>query len=586
MSYEVLARKWRPQLFDEVVGQSHVTETLRNAIRSKRVAHAYVFVGPRGVGKTSIARIFAKALNCQSGKGPDPCDQCDACREIRDGRNLDVIEIDGASNNGVDQVRDLRDNVRYLPSRGPYKIYIIDEVHMLSVGAFNALLKTLEEPPEHVKFFFATTEVQKIPATILSRCQRFDLRRIATRDISSHLAKLSTQEQVNVDEDALLAIARGAEGGLRDAESALDQLIAFRGKDIKEMDVLAVFGLVSRQVLDTMARAILAGDLPTLLQQVGELDAAGKDLQRLAQELLEYFRNLLVAASGSLALAAPDTTEAQAATLQELVASSTVPRLLGVADILLELQSQIRFALSRRTLLELTLMRCARAASTASLDDVLAQLERAKAALGGVPSPASAAPAYTATPPPAPMRSAVSPAPAPAAVASAPAPEPVAAAPAGDELQLLQGQWRALVDRVGQMAPLAKGYLIDAKPMQVSATRVTLGFDPEFGSNVQKINIGRNVQAIQKALEEKLGRQVMVDFKVLGAADATSLPADHKPAAPATTAPRAPASGPAPAAAAGNPSADRGRSRQAWVEDAAVKRTLETFHGDILDIRE
>ena len=565
MSYEVLARKWRPQLFDEVVGQSHVTETLRNAIRSKRVAHAYVFVGPRGVGKTSIARIFAKALNCQSGKGPDPCDQCDACREIRDGRNLDVIEIDGASNNGVDQVRDLRENVRYLPSRGPYKIYIIDEVHMLSVGAFNALLKTLEEPPEHVKFFFATTEVQKIPATILSRCQRFDLRRIATRDISSHLAKLSTQEQVNVDEDALLAIARGAEGGLRDAESALDQLIAFRGKDIKEADVLAVFGLVSRQVLDTMARAILAGDLPTLLQQVGELDAAGKDLQRLAQELLEYFRNLLVAASGSLALAAPDTTEAQAATLQELVASSTVPRLLGVADILLELQSQIRFALSRRTLLELTLMRCARAASTASLDDVLAQLERAKAALGGMPSPASAAPVHTATQPPAPMRSAVSPAPAPAAVASAPAPAPVAAAPVGDELQLLQGQWRALVDRVGQMAPLAKGYLIDAKPMQVSATRVTLGFDPEFGSNVQKINIGRNVQAIQKALEEKLGRQVMVDFKVLGAADATSLPADHKPA-PATAAPRAPASGPAPAAAAGNPSADRGRSPAVTVQ--------------------
>ena len=578
MSYEVLARKWRPQLFDEVVGQAHVTETLRNAIRSKRVAHAYVFVGPRGVGKTSIARIFAKALNCQSGRGPDPCDQCDACREIRDGCNLDVIEIDGASNNGVDQVRDLRENVRYLPSRGPYKIYIIDEVHMLSIGAFNALLKTLEEPPEHVKFFFATTEVQKIPATILSRCQRFDLRRIATRDISAHLAKLATQEEVKVDEDALLAIARGAEGGLRDAESALDQLIAFRGKDIQEADVLAVFGLVSRQVLDTMARAILAGDLPTLLQQVGDLDAAGKDLQRLAQELLEYFRNLLVAASGSLALAAPDTTAAQATTLQELVASTTVPRLLSVADILLELQSQIRFALSRRTLLELTLMRCARAASTASLDDVLAQLERAKSALGSLPPGSAPAPTLAPAPAPAPVRS-----PAPAAAAPPAAAVP---APPGDELQLVQTHWRALVERIGQMAPLAKGYLMDAKPVQVSATRVTLGFDPEFASNAQKINIGRNVQAIQKALEEKLGRQVSVDFTVLDAAAAASLPADHKPAARATASPRPAASVPAPANAEGNPSAERARSRQAWVEDAAVKRTLETFHGDILDIRE
>ena len=377
MSYEVLARKWRPQRFADVVGQGHVTSTLRNAIESKRVAHAYVFVGPRGVGKTSIARIFAKALNCQKGSSADPCDACDTCREIRDGRSLDVIEIDGASNNSVDEVRELRENARYLPSRGPFKIYIIDEVHMLSVSAFNALLKTLEEPPDHVKFFFATTEVQKIPATILSRCQRFDLRRISTRDIAGHLAKLAEQEQVKVDDDALLAIARGAEGGLRDAESALDQLIAFRGRDIKEADVLAVFGLVSREALDVMVKAILAGDAPALLGRIAELDAAGKDLQRLAQDLLEYFRNLLVAASGSIALAAPEATDAQVATLKELVGSTSLPRLLSVADILLDLQNQIRFALSRRTLLELTLMRCARAARTASVDEVLATLERA-----------------------------------------------------------------------------------------------------------------------------------------------------------------------------------------------------------------
>ena len=230
MAYEVLARKWRPQQFDDVVGQEHVTQTLKNAITSERVAHAYLFVGPRGVGKTSTARIFAKALNCEKGPTATPCDKCDSCREITAGNSLDVLEIDAASNTGVDNVRDLRENVRYAPARGPFKIYIIDEVHMLSVAAFNALLKTLEEPPAHVKFIFATTEPQKVPATILSRCQRFDLRRISMSDIVERLSEIAEAEKIEIDEDALLAIARGAEGGLRDAESALDQFIAFRGK--------------------------------------------------------------------------------------------------------------------------------------------------------------------------------------------------------------------------------------------------------------------------------------------------------------------------------------------------------------------
>ena len=252
MSYEVLARKYRPQQFAEVVGQEHVTRTLANAIASGRVAHAYLLVGPRGIGKTSIARIFAKAMNCAGGPRAEPCDRCDSCREIMAGRSLDVLEIDGASNNGVEQVRDLRDNARYLPARGPYKIFIIDEVHMLTINAFNALLKTLEEPPPHVKFVLATTEPQKVPATIASRCQRFDLRRIAAPAITRHLARIAEREGVEIAGDALLAIARGAEGGLRDAESALDQLMAFCSGKIEEADVLSIFGLASRRKLDEL----------------------------------------------------------------------------------------------------------------------------------------------------------------------------------------------------------------------------------------------------------------------------------------------------------------------------------------------
>src|SRR5262252_10461615 len=257
MSYQVIARKYRPQRFGDVVGQEHVTQTLSRAIEQQRIAHAYLFCGPRGTGKTTIARIFAKCLNCTNGPKVDFDDKDPRCQEIAEGRSLDVLEIDGASNNGVEQVRELRETCKYAPASSRFKIYIIDEVHMLSTAAFNALLKTLEEPPAHVKFLFATTDPEKVLPTILSRCQRFDLRRIPASLIVQHLAEIAAKEKVTIDAAALHAIARGADGGMRDAESTLDQLISFCGDKIEEADVLSMFGLTAQGALLDLSRAIL-----------------------------------------------------------------------------------------------------------------------------------------------------------------------------------------------------------------------------------------------------------------------------------------------------------------------------------------
>src|SRR5216110_1652617 len=294
MSYEVFARKYRPQTFDDLVGQAHVSRTLKNAVAQNRLAHAYLFVGPRGVGKTPTARILAKSLNCVKGPTVTPCGECDNCREIAAGNSLDVIEIDGASNNSVEDVRQLRDNVRYAPAKGRYKIYLIDEVHMLSQAAFNALLKTLEEPPEHVKFIFATTEPQKVLATILSRCQRFDLHRIPANLIAQHLQFIAKKEKITLEPAAAHAIARGAEGGMRDAESMLDQLVAFCGEKIAESDVLNVFGFTSAQAIANFIEQILRGETPTALELLYQQSESGKDMMRLMSDLIVYLRDLLV----------------------------------------------------------------------------------------------------------------------------------------------------------------------------------------------------------------------------------------------------------------------------------------------------
>lgn len=357
--YEVLARKYRPQSFSELTGQEHVSRTLQNAIDSGRVAHAFLFTGARGVGKTSTARILAKTLNCERGVNHEPCNVCPLCIEITKGSSTDVFEIDGASNTGVDDIRELRDNVKYLPSHSRYKIFIIDEVHMLSTSAFNALLKTLEEPPEHVKFIFATTEPHKLPVTILSRCQRFDFKRVPLAKIIARLRQIAEAEQIDISDAALALIARKGDGSMRDSITAFDQVLACCGNSVSDEDVVTLIGAVDRRLLAEMSDALFRRDTQSVLEGVKKVDAVGYNMRQFCQELIEHFRNMLVIRSVKKPEEILDLSESE---LQELTRQSESVSALDIQrrlSLFIKADGDMAYASFPRFVLELALLKAA-----------------------------------------------------------------------------------------------------------------------------------------------------------------------------------------------------------------------------------
>ena len=385
MSYLVLARKWRPQTFDDMTGQEHVVRTVANAIKQDRVAHAYLFCGPRGVGKTTAARLLAKALNCEKGPTPDPCGVCQACTEIAAGTSVDVAEIDGASNNGVENVREIRENAKYLPQRDRNKIYIIDEVHMLSTAAFNALLKTLEEPPGHVKFIFATTEAQKLPDTILSRCQRHNFRRIPAARMLERLREICTAEKAVLSDRALSLVVRQSEGGMRDALSLLDQILSACGPAPTDEAVADALGAVDRTLVQAFAEALVRRDARAVLTRVEEVFSRGVDLRRLAEEIALQLRHLFVAKS--LGAAPAELAESEQVALVALAKETDASTLARLFDIVHASIRSLANESQPRLVLEMALLKAIELAPGGSIPDLLARVEQ----LAGKHSPAAPA---------------------------------------------------------------------------------------------------------------------------------------------------------------------------------------------------
>ncbi len=506
-NYVVVARRYRPQTFTELLGQDHVAQALGGAIQTNRVGHAYLFTGARGVGKTSTARILAKALNCVRGPTTAPCNACDICEGISQGGDLDVLEIDGASNRGIDEIRELRQNVNVRPSRARYKIYIIDEVHMLTTQAFNALLKTLEEPPEHVKFIFCTTEADKIPITILSRCQRFDFAGIETRSIANRLAQIATAEGVQAEPEALAILARRANGSMRDSQSLLEQLLSFGGERITVEDVQRLLGTVGDERIGALVEAVLAHDAATAL---GELDRAfsqGVDPNLLMDQLLGYLRDLLVAAAGCGPEAFRFTSHAQhqqAVETGRRLGCDTVLALIQVVD---QTLSRMRYSTYGRTLAELAVVRLSRMENLVELSELLGQLRS-----GGeirVASPAGAnAVASSDVKKKAPDAAGM--------IASSAVPDTTVVAVNGEaELtaQTVEQVWREALSRVTDSVSVAAGFAESVR--LIGPHRLAVVFSAQYDSYAALCRKSDKLAKLEKAIAEVSGRIVRIDVEIL-----------------------------------------------------------------------
>ena len=519
MSYLSFSLKYRPRRFDDVVGQDHVAKTLKNALSQNRLAHAYLFTGPRGTGKTSTARILAAALNCAEGPTPEPCGVCDMCRSIALGNAMDVVEIDAASNTGVENIRDLRERVKFAPAEGRYKVYVLDEAHMLSQGAVNALLKTLEEPPPHVVFLLLTTESHKIIPTILSRCQHFEFRAITLADIAASLRRIAEQEQIQVDDSALMAIAQAAEGAMRDAQSIFDQVVAYADGPITIELVNEVLGVTDHALLSSITDQIISGDIVGCFASIDQAVSEGKDLVRLVEHLTIYLRDLLRlqvvgnSARGLGTVAKP--TEAMVEQAKSLGAS----RLMHAIRTLAELQSDLKHSSQHALLVELTLAQLAappkpkQAEQAVPSTPVAGQTARRELA-PAQPAAQPTAPASPGRPEPSrpePMQQEPSSTPAP------PPAQPVVASEAQLDLPTLLKHWPMMYDELRRMGHTPIGAILrDATPIAMSGDIFTIGFTARFHLN--RIE-GEYKKVVEQAAERLFARALRVNCKLFADAD-------------------------------------------------------------------
>jgi DNA polymerase-3 subunit gamma/tau len=537
--YTVVARRYRPQQFAELIGQEHVGEALTNALNTGRVAHAYLFTGARGVGKTSAARILAKALNCERGPTAVPCDRCASCLGVISGSDVDVLEIDGASNNKVEEIRDLRQGVGFRPTRGRFKIYIIDEVHMLSTSAFNALLKTLEEPPEHVKFILATTEVQKIPITILSRCQRFDFAHVGPGKIFDQLRRIVEREGHEADDDALRLVARRAAGSMRDSQSLLDQLLASSPGRLTAGHVGAVLGTAGDDRVIDLATAILAGDAKSALDLIGAWTERGLQVGELVDQLVEYWRALLLVSCGGPDVRELPVTPNQQEAVKKQAQTLRLDAILAALEVLTATKARMRGTTHTQVLLEMAVVRLARLGDLRSIGE-LVQLAQAFGTAGAVlpapganaPQPAGARPQQAALPPEAAKKNDPPTLPAPAGTTGGASNNGTPAAkPSTLELNAstLPEVWVRFLQYTGEKYPiLAKHLSFCSSHAIFGPNSLVIRFPPAYSESRTTCEAESGVQRIQEALRRVTGQAVAVRFE---ADAATAVPAAPQPAA-------------------------------------------------------
>ncbi|HEU4402438.1 MAG TPA: DNA polymerase III subunit gamma/tau [Candidatus Polarisedimenticolia bacterium] len=529
MSYQVLARKYRPQTFEEVVGQKPIVTTLQNAVAQNRIHHAYLFSGLRGVGKTTVARLMAKALNCAQGPTPRPCNACPSCAEIAASRSLDVLEIDGASNRGIDAVRELRETVRYAPARDRYKVYIIDEVHMLTTEAWNALLKTLEEPPPQVVFLFATTDYRKIPLTILSRCQHFEFKKIPQEEMLAHLATVAQGENISIPAGVLDLIARMAEGSLRDAQSALDQVIAFSGPTVTDEQARTILGVIDRDLITGFYAAVRGGDCERLVAMVETVFDRGYQPVQFLEDLMAYGRDLLLArvVSDPAKYLTGDAAEIRA--IAGRAAEFSEDELLRLLEILTREEYRLKTASHPRFLLEALAIKLARLADLRPIEELIARLEEGPEGPAPGPGPARRA---GAPPPAAPPRDRVEsrpaapspvvtpartePAPAPISIGTGPAPAPTTASPAAPPSPARQEQAviEAILKRVHDERGALGGFLGQASWLEITEDALEIAFAEKQGFFREKVESREALEYLRGVARQIAGRELKIRIAV------------------------------------------------------------------------